>query len=244
MIPHPKQAQRAVGEIGPAKDRKLLIVGDSAFAEIAFEYFTHDSRYEVAAFAVEREFLRRDTLMGMPVVPFESIVRHFPPPEHDVYVAIVYTELNRLRTRLLRAAKELGYSPASYISRHSFVWPNVEIGEHCFLFENCTIQPFVTLGDNLVIWSGNHVGHHSRVADNVFIAGHVAIAGFCQIGANSFLGGNAIIANNVRVGEDCWIGPGAVISKDTKHDQIYRAARSEASKINATQFFRVRKHSP
>ena len=26
---------------------KLVIIGDSAFAEVAYEYFTHDSEYEV-----------------------------------------------------------------------------------------------------------------------------------------------------------------------------------------------------
>ena len=34
--------------------RKIVIVGDGEFAEIACEYFTHDSPHEVVAFAVER----------------------------------------------------------------------------------------------------------------------------------------------------------------------------------------------
>lgn len=37
------------------KTGKLVLIGDSAFAEVAYEYFTHDSPYEVVAFAVERE---------------------------------------------------------------------------------------------------------------------------------------------------------------------------------------------
>ncbi len=32
--------------------KNLVIVGDSAFAEVAYEYFTHDSPYTVVAFAV------------------------------------------------------------------------------------------------------------------------------------------------------------------------------------------------
>ena len=55
------------------KNQKLVIVGDSAFAEIAYEYFTHDSEYEVVAFAVEREFIKRESLFGLPVVPFETM---------------------------------------------------------------------------------------------------------------------------------------------------------------------------
>ena len=40
------------------KKHKLLIIGDSAFAEIAYEYFTYDSEYQVVAFSVEEAYLK------------------------------------------------------------------------------------------------------------------------------------------------------------------------------------------
>jgi sugar O-acyltransferase (sialic acid O-acetyltransferase NeuD family) len=224
----------------PAKDRKLVIVGDSAFAQIACEYFACESRYEVAGFAVETAFLKRDRLLDRPVVAFESLTEQFPPDTHDVYVAIVYTQLNRLRTRLAQAAKQAGYALASFVSPHAFVWRNVTIGEHCFIFENNVIQPFVTLGDNVVLWSGNHIGHHSRIRDNVFVSSHVVLSGFCDIGANVFLGVNATVANNVTVGRDCWVGPGVVISQNTKEGEIYRAPESDVAKVSAPRFFKVK----
>jgi len=95
---------------------RLVIVGDSLFAEIAHEYFTHDSPYEVVGFAVEHDYRKRDRLHGLPIIDFESVADRFPPEEHSVYVALVYTQLNRLRARLMGASKELGYSLASYIS--------------------------------------------------------------------------------------------------------------------------------
>src|SRR5437764_9876399 len=98
------------------KDRKLILIGDSAFAEVAYEYFTHDSPYEVVAFSVEKAYLKRDRLFGLPVVPFEELGRHFEPATHSFYAALVYTNLNRLRARLYREAKAIGYTPASYIS--------------------------------------------------------------------------------------------------------------------------------
>src|SRR4051812_9364508 len=125
------------------KDRKLILLGDSAFAEIAFEYFTHDSPYEVVAFAVERAFLKRTELFGLPVVAIEDLPEKCSPAEHDFYAALVYTQLNRLRTRLYQTVKALEYRPASYISPRAFVWRNAKIGEHCFIFENNVIQPFV-----------------------------------------------------------------------------------------------------
>lgn len=211
------------------KSRKLIIVGDSAFGEIAYEYFTHDSSYEVVAFCVEEAFLKRSELFGLPVLPFETIDQQFPPADHSFFVAVVYTSLNRLRTRLVREAKAKGYAPASYISSHAFMWPNVKLGEHCFIFENNVVQPFVTLGHNVVLWSGNHIGHHSTIGDNCFVSSHVVISGFVTVGTNCFLGVNATIANNVSIGDDCLIGAGALVTRSVEEDRVVRGTSSEAS---------------
>lgn len=204
------------------KEHDLIIVGDSAFAEIAYEYFTHDSNYRVVAFAVEREYITKDSLFGLPVVPFEELGERFDPKAHSFYAALVYTQMNRLRTRLYQEAKAKGFKPASYISSRAFVWPNVELGEHCFIFEDNTVQPFTKIGANVVLWSGNHIGHHSVIKDNCFISSHVVVSGFCTVGANCFIGVNATFGNNLEVGDDCLIGAGALIARDVAPDTLIK----------------------
>jgi sugar O-acyltransferase (sialic acid O-acetyltransferase NeuD family) len=194
--------------------RDLLLIGDSAFAEIAYEYFTHDSEYRVVGFAVEREFLRRDSLFGLPVIAFEDAPQRFPPADHSFFAALVYTQRNRLRARLYREAKALGYRPASYVSSRAFVWRNATVGEHCFIFENNVVQPFVTIGDNCVLWSGNHIGHHSQVGSDCFISSHVVVSGFCSVGSSCFLGVNSTVSNNLTIGDDCIVGAGANVTAD------------------------------
>ena len=219
--------------------KKLIIVGDSAFAEIAREYFDYDSDYEVVGFAVEKAYLKQEELHGLPVEPYEDLVSKYDPKSHDVYVAVVYSQLNRLRTRLANRAKEMGYQLASYVSSKAFVWKNVELGEHCFIFEDNTVQPFVKIGRNVILWSGNHIGHHSVVHDNCFISSHVVIAGFCEIGENSFLGVNATLANNLKIGKDNWIGPNTAIMKNTEDGAFYKTIQPEAAKISAPRFFKI-----
>src|SRR6201999_4005306 len=90
----------------------LILVGDGLFAGIAFEYFTYDSDYDVVAFTVEAEYLKRDTLCGLPIVPFEALQDHYDPAGHSVYAALTYTQVNRLRARLSQAAKAKGYKLA------------------------------------------------------------------------------------------------------------------------------------
>ncbi|GLQ47148.1 hypothetical protein GCM10007862_21990 [Dyella lipolytica] len=208
--------------------RPLVIVGAGEFAQIACEYFVHDSEYDVVAFSVEREYLTQPTLADRPVVAYETLEAHYPPAEYDVFVAIPATHLNRLRTRFYQDAKSKGYRFATYVSTHAFVWRNAEVGENSFIFENNVIQPFVSIGNNCILWSGNHVGHRTVVHDNVFVASHAVISGYCEIGEGSFIGVNATFNDQVKVAADNVIGAGALVTHDTEPGRIYVGSPARA----------------
>src|SRR5260370_2645498 len=200
---------------------KIIIIGDGETAELAYEYFTHDSPSEVAAFGVERAYRKKSEMFGLPVRDFEDIEQHYSPSDYQAFAAISYTQLNRVRGKLYQEAKGKGYQFVSYVSSRAFVWRNVEIGENCFIMENNVLQYAVRVGNNVVLWSGNHVGHQSVIHDNVFVSSHVVISGYCEIGENCFLGVNSSIANNIKIARDCLIGMGAVIHKDTEERKVY-----------------------
>lgn len=223
---------------------KLIIIGDGETAELAYEYFTHDSPHQVVAFSVEREYAKKKTLFDLPVVPFEEIAERYPAADHQAFVAISYTQLNRVRARLYQATKLKGYECVSYVSSRAFVWHNVEIGENCFIMENNVLQYKVRVGNNVVLWSGNHVGHQTLIRDHNFISSHVTISGYCEIGESCFFGVNSCIANNVKIAKDCVIGMGAVVNKDTEERKVYvgNPARPLPKDSHAT--FGVRNQEP
>lgn len=221
-------------------DKKLVIIGAGETAAIAYEYFTHDSEYAVAGFSVESAYLATKELYGLPVVPFEELADIYPPAEYHAFVAVSSTSLNRVRTKLYLATKEKGYRCASYVSSRAFVWHNANIGENCFIFEDNTIQPFVTIGNNVVLWSGNHIGHNSVIHDNCFIASQAVISGYCTIGENCFLGVNSTIINNITVAKDCFIGASALIQKDTEQGKVYQSMGTEASRVGSLRLFKIK----
>lgn len=208
--------------------KRLVLIGAGELAQIACEYFEHDSDYDVVAFSVEREYLREPTLADRPVVPYEELATHYPPSDVEAFVAIPASQLNRLRTRFYLDARQRGYRFATYVSSRAFVWRNAEIGENSFIFENNVIQPFVRIGNNCILWSGNHVGHRTVVRDNVFVASHAVISGYCDIGENSFIGVNATFNDGVKIAADNVIGSGALVHRDTEAGKVYVGSPAKA----------------
>jgi sugar O-acyltransferase (sialic acid O-acetyltransferase NeuD family) len=219
--------------------KKLIIFGDSAFAEIAYEYFTYDSDYTVVAFTVESNFLTKKQLFDLPVYPFEEIKNILPPNEYEMHIALTYSKLNRVRMKIYESAKGKGYILANYISSKSFVWKNVEIGDNVFIFENNTVQPFVKLGANIVLWSGNHIGHHSFIDSHNFISSQVVVSGFVNIGKANFIGVNSTIANNIEIGDDIFIGAGATISKSVRSGSFIYGNRNTPIDKTTYQIFDI-----
>jgi sugar O-acyltransferase (sialic acid O-acetyltransferase NeuD family) len=208
--------------------KRLVLIGAGEFAEIACEYFEHDSDYDVVAFSVEREYLAQPTVANRPVVAYETLEAHYPPTDVDVFVAIPSSQLNRLRTRFYLDMKHRGYRLATYVSTRAFVWRNAEVGENSFIFEGNVIQPFVHIGNNCILWSGNHVGHRTIVRDNVFVASHAVISGYCEIGENSFIGVNSTFNDHVKVAPDNVIGSGALVTRNTEPGRVYVGSPAHA----------------
>lgn len=200
---------------------KLIIIGNNPFAEIANEYFTHDSDYDVVAFSIEKKFMVGQVFLRKFLISFDELEDFCDPQKHSIFVALGYGHMNQDRTRLYLEAKSKGYGIASYISSKAFIWKNVKIGEHCFIFENNVIQSFVEIGNNVIIWSGNHIGHHTKIDNNCFISSHVVISGLCKIGKNCFFGVNSTVYNDLSIEDFCLVGATACITKDALPNKTY-----------------------
>jgi sugar O-acyltransferase (sialic acid O-acetyltransferase NeuD family) len=208
--------------------KKAVIFGTGEFAEVAHFYLTNDSDYQVAAFTASRAHIAKDSILGLPVTPFEDIEKNYPPGQYDMFIAIAYGDRNKTREKFYREAKDKKYKLLSYVSSQATTWPGLSIGDNCFIFEDNTIQPFVKIGNNVIIWSGNHIGHHSVIEDHCFIASHCVISGLCRVKEYSFIGVNATLRDGITIEKENIIGAGALILKNTQEGQVYPGLRSSA----------------
>ncbi|MET0777249.1 MAG: acetyltransferase [Pseudomonas mandelii] len=219
--------------------KSLIIFGAGDIAELAHYYFSSDSDYEVVAFTVNAAYVTDRVFCGLPVCAFEELSSQYPPDRFELFIALSYSKLNAVRKEKYLAGKAMGYRFANFISSHATVLNEGRIGENCFIFEDNTIQPFVTIGNNVTLWSGNHIGHHSTIRDHVFIASHVVVSGGVDIGEQCFIGVNATLRDHIKVGERCVIGAGALLLSDAEPEGLYVGSATERSKVPSTKLRKI-----
>ena len=213
---------------------KVVIFGVGEFAQVADVYLTEDSPHEVVAFTVNQEYLEATELNGRPVVAFEGLEELYPANEFAMLVAVGYSGVNRARAEVYRQCKELGYGLISYVCSKATTWSDLDVGENTFVFEDNVIQPFVKIGNDVVLWSGNHIGHHVVIGDHCFITSHVVISGGTVIGDSCFLGVNATLRDHITVSPSTVIGAGAIIMRDTEEEDLYIAPKTEKADRKST----------
>jgi sugar O-acyltransferase (sialic acid O-acetyltransferase NeuD family) len=204
---------------------RLVIFGAGDIAKLAHVYFTRDSEHTVEAFAVDAAFKQADEFCGLPVCAAEDLAARYPPSTHAMFVALSYTGMNRVRREKYLSMRQAGYTLVSYVSSRCTYLTDNAPGDNCFILEDNTIQPFVTIGSNVTLWSGNHIGHDSIIEDHCFISSHVVVSGHVRVGAGSFLGVNATLRNAISIAPGTLVGAGAVITKDTKPGEVHLAPR-------------------
>ena len=215
--------------------KSLIIFGITEQAQLAHFFFSMDSNYKVVAFTVDAAYMTDKEFCGLPVVPFEKIVTYYSTDTFEFFVALGYSKFNEVRKEKYLAAKSMGYRIASYISSRVTMLNDGRIGENCFILEDNTIQPFVTIGNNVTLWSGNHIGHHSTIKDHCFIASHVVISGGVEIGEQCFIGVNATLRDHIKIGEKCVIGAGALILADAEPEGVYIGQATARAKVPSSR---------
>ncbi|ABQ03356.1 acetyltransferase [Flavobacterium johnsoniae] len=211
----------------------VIIFGIQDFAELAHYYLENDSEHHVIAFAVNECYLPDNKMFkGLPVVAFENIEKKYSPKEFKFFAPMAPQKMNTLRENIYNNIKSKGYDLISYISTKATVF-NGSIGDNCFILENNTIQPFTTIGNNVVLWSGNHIGHHSLIKDHVTFTSHVVLSGHCIVESYCTFGVNSTIRDGLHIAEGTFVGMSATIIKNTESWSIYKGNPAQKSEISS-----------
>jgi sugar O-acyltransferase (sialic acid O-acetyltransferase NeuD family) len=200
---------------------KVIIFGDKATAREAFFFLKYYSDYEVTGFTVDREYFEADSLLQLPVSPFDLVESTFPPSEYKMLIAVGYVQNNKVREERYYQAKEMGYQLVTFISPKSIIHPQTPVGDNCFIGHFTVISPDAKIGNNVLIGNGCAIGHDVIIGDHCFFSNGVSVAGSVSIGPCSYIGTNATIRNKVSIGKECVIGAGAILLENAADRSVY-----------------------
>lgn len=218
---------------------KVILFGCGRGADVAHRFLARDSEHEVCGFTVDRKYMDGDTFHDRPLVAFEQVESRFPPGEFKMLVVLGYQQMNRLRAQKYLDAKAKGYGFISYVNSHFYRAEDLDIGENCFILDNQSISLDVKVGNNVVMWSSNHIGDLSRIGDHTWLASHVTLAAGVEVEPYCFLGVGATISGNVKLGKSTFVGAHAFVASDTEDNGVRLAMEAARADLDSGDFMRI-----
>ena len=213
----------------------VIIFGIRENSEVLAYYIKKDSGRRLIGFAVDGKYLKEDQFSGCPVIAYEDLKSNQKKIESFEIMAPLSPEgMNRKRETIFNRIKQDGFKLGSYISSRANVYVE-EVGENTFILEGNVIQPFVKVGNNVLLWSGNHIGHHTTLADHVTVTSHVVVSGRCSICSYSYLGVNSTIRDGLTLAEGTFLAMGANLNVNTEPWSVYRGEVATRTKIPSTR---------
>lgn len=216
----------------------IVIFGAGKIAEVLHDYVQRDSAMQVRAFCVDSGYKESNEFLGMPLLETADLPTKFPSSRYAVLMAIGYHECNALRARKAAELKAMGYHLASFISSRAWIAGNAVIGEGCVVLDTASVEPGVRIGDNVALWSGAVVGHHSVIGNDCWLAAGATVGGGANIGDKCFVGLNASIAHETRLGERCLVGGQAWVDKEAAAGSVLIAPGASLFRLDVDRFLR------
>jgi sugar O-acyltransferase (sialic acid O-acetyltransferase NeuD family) len=213
----------------------LVIFGAGEGARLAGLYFHEEGRHRVVGYTVD-DGKGPDRFLDRQVVDFVELEHRFPPGDVLVFVALGFRKMNRLRRSKFEALLAKGYDFATYVHPSNIVPPETTIGRNCFILANQCIDRGVSIGDNVTVWSGCHIGDRSRIADHAWLSSHVCLNGDVTVGEQCFLASNCCISPGVHLMPRSFIGANSLITQNTEEGAVHVVPTTPAQPMDSERF--------
>jgi UDP-N-acetylglucosamine acyltransferase len=106
----------------------------------------------------------------------------------------------------------------------------VTIGARCRIHEHVTVHrgtgagTLTSIGDDVMLMAGSHVGHNCRVERNAILVNGAMLGGHAQVGERAFISGAAAVHQFCRIGRLALVGGACMATKDVPPFSIVSGA--------------------
>ncbi len=192
---------------------KSVILGAGTYGKVYLSYLK-EKGIDVVGFLDDNPSLHERKIDGVPVLGTINKMKDLKD-EYDIDDVYCPIGDNKLRVRLLKEAKALGYQIPNYIHPSVIISPDVKIGEGVYILLGTTIMPHSIIHDYVMISMGVRIAHHSVFEEGVFLSSGCVFGASITAQKYAYCGLSSTIMTGVKkIGEDCLIGAGAVVIRD------------------------------
>ena len=117
----------------------------------------------------------------------------------------------------------------------------LEIGQRCRIREFASLHRgtaggggVTTIGDDVLIMNGAHVGHDCRIGNKCIIAANSALGGHVIMEDQSILGGVSGVHQFVRIGAHAMVAAGIVVTQDVPTYAVVMGGEEGLAGVNIT----------
>ena len=192
----------------------LVIVGTGQTADVLQHYIFEEygEGFPVVNTVTDNFLGQSQPSNARTVIPISDCYSEFP--SFGWMIAISYQNRSTSRGKVLDQVAARSVEICSYWHPNSHVWTEDVLRPNQLFLENVVVQFGSSVGANTFLWSGSHVGHHTKIGNDSFIASGAVVSGSVTIGDNAFLGVNSFVADGVSAGRFLFVGAGAGLVAD------------------------------
>jgi len=200
--------------------KKIVIFGTSALTDsILYDAENHDD-FDIAAITVNEKYIERGVFLGLPLIAFEVLEKHYSPSDFDMLMAFSGRKNMRVRNELLLKIKNKGYSLRNYISPNADCPSDIKMGENNIIMSFASVGARGKMGDNNLIRQQVYLGHDFIIGSHNIFAPTCRLGGNCIIEDFAYIGIGATVNNGIKIGEESLVGSGAVVIRDIEEFSV------------------------
>lgn len=192
--------------------KDVIIIGTGGHAKVITDIVL-SSRDHLVGFLTSDDSV--DEFMGWPVLGKDMDYGQFM--DCCFVIAIGNPQVReRLSKTMTGAQWYTAIHPSASISAI-----HTSIGDGSVIMANVVVNPCAQIGNHCIINSNATVEHDNIIEDYVHISVGTKLAGSVKVGKRTWIGVGASVSNGISICRDCMIGAGAVVVKNIEIPGTY-----------------------
>ncbi|MCM3338160.1 acetyltransferase [Paenibacillus sp. MER TA 81-3] len=189
--------------------QKTVIIGAGGHSKVIIDMLGFNPMIEMVGCTAATGM---GTALNVPVLGDDSILPHLY--DHGVRHAFVAIGDNRIRHKVARHAKDIGFTLINAISPFAYVSPSAQLGSGIAVMPHAVLNAEAHIHDNAIINTGATVDHESVIGESCHVAPGSSLSGNVHVKDGAFLGTGTKVIDGITIGAWSVLGAGSVVIRN------------------------------